>query len=145
MRLDAELELILVAVLWMTACEDMAPPPPLPNPWTVIQTGLERYRGHDARELAAVLGYPDSQRAVMGDIVYVWRTDQTAPIPNFNMQTTSGMVGSTPYYANTTESQPMYVHLQSTIEVSVDPNNAVKTYHLDGQGGACWPYANALR
>ena len=137
--------LIYAVILGLAACATTPPPPPQPNPWTVIHAGLDRYRGHDARELVAVLGYADSQRFVMGDLILVWRTDTTAPVPNFNIQTTSGMVGSTPYFANTTESQPMYVRLYCTIEIAVDADGIFKTYHLDGQGGACWRYANALR
>lgn len=135
---------ILATALALTACVTPEPPPPQPSPWTVINAGLQRYRSRDFRELAAVLGYPDTQRVVLGDVILVWRTDTDAPVPNLNTGMTMGTVGSTAYFATTTQSQPMYVHLQCTIEVAVDQNGAVKTYHLNGQAGACWRYANAL-
>jgi len=137
--------ILAATTLILTGCATEPPPAPMPNNWDVINAGIQRYRGRDVRELAAVLGYPDSQRAVMGDLVFVWHTDMNAPVPNFNTQTTTGMVGTTPYFENTTQSQPLLVHLQCTIEVATDENGAVKTYHLDGQSGACWRYANALR
>jgi hypothetical protein len=131
-------------MLTLAGCATAPPAPPQPTNWDYINAGLQRYRGHDVRELAAVIGYPDSQRVVMGDTVYLWRSDVNMPVPNYNMQMTTGMVGSTPYYQNTTDTQPSYVHLQCSIEVVADANGALSTYHLDGQNGACWKYARAL-
>jgi hypothetical protein len=99
--------LICADILALGACETAPPvPPPQPNIWDVINTGLQRHHGHDVRELAAVIGCPDSQRVILGDTVLVWRTDINTPIPN-------GFEA------------PTHVNWQCTIEVATDAASSI--------------------
>ena len=72
------------------------------------------------------MGYPTSQREFMGDTVFAWQSEASMPIPNgFN--------------------EPTFFRIQCKIEVATDNAGTIKTSHLDGDGRACWRYANALR
>ena len=135
---------ILFLPLALAACVEQPVAPP-PNNWNEIDAGLQRFRGHEVRELAAVLGYPNSQRESLGDVLYIWTIDQNLPWSSPNMVISNGNVGGTPFYGVTSQMQTTVIHVHCTIEVATAAQGLIRNWRFDGQNGACWQYAQALR
>lgn len=121
--------MILVAALSLIGCVSTPPPAATPNYWGVIGAGLSRYRGHDIRELATVVGYPDSQRESLGTNLYSWSKQSQLPMPNLYGPVSFFTIGC---------------HIEVSV-VLIGGVEFVDTWRLEGDGRACWQIANALR
>lgn len=125
--------MVLLAALALSGCVG-----------TRLSNGLEAYLNHDIRDMVARLGYPDGERTIMGDHLYVWSTNRTGLLPVTSLSTTTGSVGGMPYYGNTTSTGFMPMQMQCTIELAVDRSNRITHYQWHGNPAGCAHYANRL-
>lgn len=109
-----------------------------------LNTGLQGLLGADIHEAAARMGYPNSEREMLGDKIYVWSTDSSAVIPLPMTTTTTGYVGTTPVGMTTNSMGFMPAHFHCTVQLAVTPEGKIKSYQYYGNPGGCGPYARML-
>lgn len=110
-----------------------------------MDDGLKGLVGQDVHVAISALGYPVSQRPLLGDTIYVWSTSQTFTSMTPVTSTTTGYVGTTPVQATTTNYVPTTDTYACTIQMAVDSNNRIKSYQWQGNMGGCARYSNALK
>jgi hypothetical protein len=110
-----------------------------------MNDGLSDLVGLDVDAAVAVLGYPDGQREMMGDTLYIWSSNHNVVLPMATTTTTTGNFGGVPYYGSTTGMGYMPANLNCTIQLAVGPNKVIKSWQWNGNMGGCQPYARSLR
>jgi hypothetical protein len=85
---------------------------------------VKPYVGRDAHELAVRLGTPTGKRETTGDRVYVWSVDSEGVLP-----TTANGEG--------TRTSGMVARYECTLEVTVDAQNIIQSYHVEGSNAGC--------
>lgn len=105
-----------------------------------LEKGLGSLTGQPVSYAAAKLGYPDGERTIMGDHLYIWSTDHQAIIP-----VATGSVGQ---FGGIGYSQTNYglmaARAQCTIQLKVSANDIVESWQYKGNRMGCRPYAHAL-
>jgi hypothetical protein len=110
-----------------------------------LNTGLQELMGHNIRVAIDHLGYPDGQRTVMGHTVYVWSTSGSMMLPMTTTSTTTGMVGSTPVYGTTNQTNFMPMGFSCTVQIATDSDGTMKSYQWAGNQPGCRRYARGFR
>lgn len=126
--------LLFLALLAISACATQQ-----------LDKGLRSLIGENIRMAVDRMGYPNGQREIMGDTVYVWSTNRNVAFPVTNTTTSTGMVGNTPYYGTT--STPSFVPMQfaCTVQIATTPDGTIKSYQWEGNEGGCSRYARGFR
>lgn len=109
-----------------------------------MNDGLNTMLGKPISYAVGRLGYPDGQREMMGDTLYVWSTNHQAVLPVYNASSTTGTVGGTPFYGTTSSMGLMRAQAYCTIQIAVTPQGLIKTYQWNGNPIGCRGYASAL-
>ena len=109
-----------------------------------LDTGLKGLIGHPVNEAVARLGYPDNQREILGDRLYVWSTSHTALMPHMNTSTTTGSVGGMPVYGQTTGMTMAPVNAYCLIQLAVTDTGIIKSYQWQGNPIGCQMYARGF-
>jgi hypothetical protein len=109
-----------------------------------LDAGLKGLVGENIHEAINRLGYPDGQRTVMGDTVYIWSTNRNVAMPMNTTTTTTGAVGTTPYYGTTTGMTFVPMTFACTVQIATDANGAIKSYQWEGNQGGCRRYARGF-
>jgi hypothetical protein len=109
-----------------------------------INSNLTSLIGQNISAAVDKLGYPDGQREMLGDTLYIWSTDRSGLVVVPTTSTTSGNVGGTPYSQTTTGFGAMPAHFHCRIELAVTAAGIIKRFQFDGNNGGCARYANAL-
>ena len=110
-----------------------------------MNDGLQSLIGQDIHAVVARLGYPDGQRVMLGDKIYIWSSNHKVALPLTTMNTTTGSVGNVPVYGTTTNTTFVPMSFNCTIQIATDANDRIKSYQWSGNLEGCRPYANALR
>jgi hypothetical protein len=110
-----------------------------------MNDGLGDLVGQNHKVAVARLGYPDGQRTILGDTIYVWSASHNTVMPMTSTNFATGMVGRVPFSGATTNTDFVPVNLNCAIQLAVDQNGTIKSYQWSGNVGGCSPYANALR
>ena len=90
------------------------------------------------------LGYPNAQREILGDTLYIWSTNRAGVMPILTNQTTTGLVGNVPVTGTTSGLAYVPVQYDCTIEIAVTAEKIIKSWRWEGNLGGCQPYAQAL-
>lgn len=109
-----------------------------------MNEGLQGLIGQDIHVAVDRLGYPDAQRTVLGDKVYIWSASHNVSLPMTTMSTTTGSVGGAPVYGTTTNTTFVDTNFNCTITLGTDTNGRIKNYRWSGNMGGCEQYARAL-
>jgi hypothetical protein len=109
-----------------------------------LEKGLNSLLGQPATVAVARLGYPDGEREIMGDKIYIWSTSHQAALPVTNTSTTTGSVGGVPVYGQTTGTAWVPVTARCTIQLAVDASGQIKHYQYQGNPMGCSGYARML-
>lgn len=109
-----------------------------------LQKGLAGLLGQNIREATARLGYPDGQRQIMGDTIYIWSTTREAVMPYLNTTRTVGMVGNTPVYGTTSSLAFVPFQAACTIQLGAASDGMIKSYQWSGNQAGCEGYASAF-
>lgn len=109
-----------------------------------LNEGLKGLMGQNIQTAVSRLGYPDGQRTMMGNTIYIWSGSHSAAIPLMTTSSTSGMVGGTPVYGTTTNTNWVPVNYNCTIQIATDSDGVIKSYQWSGNEGGCRQYANAI-
>lgn len=109
-----------------------------------MKQGLPNLVGEDIETAFQVLGYPSGKQQFGDQTVYVWAIDrqQTTVVPQTS--TTTGMVGDTPVYGQTTSYQAVPMNAQCTIKLAAGPSGTIQNWEYQGNAAGCRPYANRL-
>lgn len=107
-----------------------------------LDRGLQGLLGHNIQEVVAIWGYPDAQREVMGDTVYIWSTNQNVSMPLMTSSTTTGHIGGTPVYGTTSQLQFVPMAFACTVQLAVNPDRMIKNYQWEGNQGGCRRYSS---
>jgi hypothetical protein len=91
---------------------------------TQLSNDVKPYVGRDAHELAERLGSPTGKRETTGDRVYVWSADSEGVL-----STNSDAAG--------TRSGTVIAHYECTLEVTVDAQNIIESYQVEGSNAGC--------
>jgi hypothetical protein len=109
-----------------------------------LDRDLKGLLGQPIQSAVDRLGYPDGEREIMGDKIYVWSTNHNAVMLVPTTTTTTGAVGSTPYTGTTTSMHMMPVAYQCVVQLAVNPDGTIKRYQWQGNQGGCAQYARML-
>ena len=109
-----------------------------------LDKGLNGLVGHNIKEAVAHLGYPDGQREVMGDTLYIWSTNRSGLMPFNRTTTTTGAVGGTPFYGTTNSMALMPVAFNCTVQIATTADGTIKTYQWEGNQPGCKRYARGF-
>ena len=109
-----------------------------------LNNGLQKLLGHPIQEVIDHMGYPDGEREIMGDKIYVWSTNHQAFMPMMNTATTTGSVGGTPYYGTTNSMAMVPVAAQCTVQIATDSGGLIKRYQFFGNQIGCARYARGF-
>lgn len=109
-----------------------------------LDKGLRGLIGQTMETAIDHLGYPDGQRQVMGDTVYVWSTNHQAFLPMNTTTTTTGAVGGTPYYGTTNSMALVPVAAACTVQIATDNEGIIKRYQWFGNQMGCARYAHGF-
>jgi hypothetical protein len=110
-----------------------------------MNDGLQSLVGQDIHVAVARLGYPDGQRTMLGDTIYIWSSNHSAVLPLTTTNTTTGNVGGVPVYGTQTNTNFVPMNFACTIQIATDKSGRITTWQWSGNMGGCQPYANALR
>lgn len=110
-----------------------------------MNDGLRQLKGQNISVAVAKLGYPDTQRTMLGDVIYVWTSSHDTTLFLPSTATTSGTVGNTPVYGTTTTTEAVPANFNCTIQMATDASGQIKSTQWSGNMGGCEPYANALK
>jgi hypothetical protein len=110
-----------------------------------MNEGLADLMGQNIKVAVGRLGYPDGQRTMLGDTIYVWAASHNTVMPMTTTNLTRGMVGSVPFSGTTTNTDFVPVNLNCTIQLATDASGTIKSYQWSGNMGGCSPYASALK
>ncbi len=106
---------------------------------------LQSTVGHNIKTVIARLGYPDSERVIVGDTVYTWSMHRHATLTLPQATTTTGYVGDQPITATTWGSESVPIDNQCTLQVATDPNGTIKSANFRGNSGGCRSFLSALQ
>jgi hypothetical protein len=109
-----------------------------------MNEGLNKLLGQNVQVAIDHVGYPDTQRTMLGHTIYVWGRSQSGVMPIFNSGTTTGMIGDAPVSTTTTSTDFVPVNYNCTIQLAVDSDQIIKSMQWAGNAGGCSPYAKAL-
>lgn len=107
---------------------------------TRMESGLQALTGAPLQYAISRLGYPDGERTIAGEHLYVWSTNHEALLP-----VTSGSygnVGGVGY--SQTNVGLMRAQAYCTIQLSVDAGGIVRNYQYSGNVMGCQNYARML-
>lgn len=93
---------------------------------------VKPYVGRDIHELTARLGNPAGKRETTGNSVYVWSADSEGVLPT----TTS---------ADGTRTNTMTVQYECTLEVTVNAQNVIQSYEIEGSDAGCAAFRRHLK
>lgn len=110
-----------------------------------LRDDLQPLVGQDIKAAVAVLGYPDGQREMLGDTIYVWSSSRSVPLLFPTSSTTTGTVGGTTVIAASNSYRPVTGIFHCTIQMAVDSANRIKSYQVDGNNGGCARYARRVQ
>jgi hypothetical protein len=91
----------------------------------MLKDGLDPMIGQDIHVAIARLGYPQEQRQIAGDTVYLWSNQ--AGLPPVGL--VDALLDGPP---------------SCEIEIAVNHDNIIREYHFHGGNSACGPYAIAV-
>jgi len=94
---------------------------------TRLSNDLKPYVGRDIHELYARLGKPTGKQETTGDRVYVWSMSSEGVIPKG-----TGTEGT------------ITVQRECTLEVTINAENVIRTYQVEGSDAACAPFLRHL-
>ncbi len=109
-----------------------------------MEADLQWLVGQNIRVAIAHMGYPASQREIVGDTVYEWSIDRHGGVVLPTMSNTNGQIGGVPYSANTYGTETVPTHSYCTIQLATTADGTVKSYHWEGNARGCLHYAVAL-
>lgn len=109
-----------------------------------MNTGLAALVGQDIKIAVNKIGYPDSQREMMGATIYTWAMEHHGAMVLPTVSTTTGSIGGTPYSQNTYGSEVVSTHAQCKIELATDSSGTITRYQWNGNGRGCGRYTRAL-
>jgi hypothetical protein len=96
-----------------------------------LSNDVKPYVGRDIHELVARLGSPTGKQETTGELVYVWSADSEGVL-----STTSGAEG--------TRTGTMTAHYECTLEVTVNAQNVIQSYQIDGSNAGCAAFRRHL-
>lgn len=106
---------------------------------------LEGLEGLDIHYAVNVLGYPASERTVLGDTVFTWYTSSTETVPVPSSDTAFGQVSGQLFSATITTTGYVPVHYQCKIELATGADHLIKHVAVEGNEGGCARYERLLR
>jgi hypothetical protein len=112
---------------------------------TQMNKGLEFMVGQKIDAAVARLGYPDAQRTMLGDTIYIWNTSHNVNLPMTTTSMTTGYAGSTPVYGSTISTQYVRANFNCTIQLGTTTDGVIKSWQWQGNMGGCATYARMLR
>ena len=89
-----------------------------------LSNDVKPFVGHNIHELTEHLGGPTGKREGPGDLVYVWSSNDEGTMP-----TGTNIDG--------TRTGNITVHYQCTLEVTVNAQNVIESYQVEGSNAGC--------
>lgn len=124
-------KLIALSILFLAGCVG-----------SQMTKGLSGLTGQDIHIAIVYLGYPDGERNVMGDHLYIWSTNHSGLMPVTSLATTNGSIGGTPYYSTSTAMSFQQMQFVCTIELAVNSSNIITHWQYQGNNAGCRQYAS---
>ena len=109
-----------------------------------VRDRMAGYRGQPVSALIDKLGIPTEERVIAGRKVYIWSTSRNMVLPITNTSTTSGYVGTTPYYGTTTTPSYMPINANCSIQLTTDSRGVITRYQWEGNQPGCRLYARGF-
>lgn len=109
-----------------------------------MEKGLEALQGKDIAVAVDVLGYPDKQTSFASDKIYIWSSSfqSTSYVPQTS--TTTGYVGNTLVYGQTTSTVAQTNQHSCEIKLGTDKFGIIKNYEYSGTMGGCARASSSL-
>lgn len=109
-----------------------------------LNKGLGFMVGQNIQYAVSRLGYPDAQREMLGDTLYIWSSSHNVALPMATTQSTYGTVGNVPVYGTTTGMTYIPANFNCTIQLAVGADQTIKSWQWSGNMGGCEQYAQRL-
>lgn len=109
-----------------------------------LERGLNFMMDKDESVAFEVLGYPTGKQESGSDTVYYWSVSRSGTLFMPGTSTTSGTVGTTPYYGTTTYNQAVPVNYNCLIKLVSGPMGYLKHWEFDGNYGGCEHYISRV-
>lgn len=110
-----------------------------------LDKGLASLVGQPAARAIDALGYPSAEQKFGGDTVYVWTASRSGALVMPTTNTTSGYVGSTPFYGSTTGTQVIPMNGQCSIKIGVGPDGLITRYDWEGNRIGCEGFMKRMK
>lgn len=111
---------------------------------TYMKEGLPHLVGQDVEKAFSVLGYPEAKQKFGTKTVYIWAINEQSSMVIPQTNTTSGWVGNTYYYGQSTSYQAVPVNASCTIKLAADDANRIQSWEYRGNQAGCQTYARSL-
>lgn len=103
------------------------------------------FRGQNARIAIERLGYPTSQREILGDTVFEWTTDRYDSLAVPTVGRTVGEIDGATYSGSTYGTAHIGVHVFCRIQLGTTADGQVKSTGWNGDERGCTPYIEAIK
>jgi hypothetical protein len=95
-----------------------------------MNDGMQSLVGQNIQAAVAKLGYPDTQRTMLGDTIYIWST--------------SSQGGALAVAMSPTMSAVVPLNFNCTIQIATTSDGTIKQAQWSGNADGCRGYASAL-
>jgi hypothetical protein len=110
-----------------------------------IEAGLTSLEGRPLSAAVSKLGFPDEEREIAGQKVYIWASARSGSYTVPQTNTGYGWAGGRPFtYTYQTQQVQSFNH-SCVIRVMTDSNGLIVNWDVEGNIGGCERYASRLR
>lgn len=109
-----------------------------------INRGKQAFVGKPIKEAISYFGYPDNEKNIAGDKVYIWTNAYSQNLVLPNNTTTTGYVGGQYINATTYGTQVRQSNHQCILIMATSLDNTIKHVDYKGSLGACEKYMRML-
>lgn len=111
---------------------------------THMDKGLDKLLGKPYEEAFDVLGYPSNKNEYGSETVYTWSATRQGAVVVPQTSTTTGYVGNTAVYGQTTTTSVVPTTGSCTVNLVSGPDGILKKWGYRGNTQGCQPFINRL-
>lgn len=106
-----------------------------------IDAGLSTLKGKTLEQTIAVMGYPDSERKIVGKTIYNWGNEESLTLTTPTTTSATSYVGGQAIYTSIQGSQTNTYNYSCSVDVIVGKSGIVEEVEYSGNLGGCERYA----
>ena len=111
---------------------------------SMLKSDLPKLLGQDIKVAVTRIGYPDGQREMLGDTLYIWSTDHEGLVPAVNTAATFGSLAGLHFSGVATSVGVARARYYCAIQLATNKDGSITHWQFQGNQGGCNVYAYAL-